>query len=561
MISNMFDFVITESPPNTSSDEERYSRLSIAIIETLTNILRDVITSQISASQMYQKCVPVLKYFSPKQETILTKLQYSNTYKSLDITLIYRLLRQFSLISQPTKGWGYIPDIVDITLGDDIERIRCYRNQIAHRVDTNIDNNEFNDYFDKFRNIGNKMDLYFDQKTDYERRIIWHKTCILDAAMQTKYENAMKEMEHIKLRFVRFEKRPVKFYWGESFDASLKILRTIIKDENAEGRTKLRLQIIFQNDDEVEKTVKILNSLKEEINEGLYGIEFIVAEKGSVILTVDILAETLETDEKLHATLALFVEKILKRITTSTTESIDMVVLPVEENTQWNKPKAMGEQVYLKFDIEAQLLETDEQMVEQLRKISDAILKHSNGSGANHNITATLLPINLEDITTTEENMAQAQRPAKCTVPVSVNLRQQLNIKSYKKFSILSCIKIGNTLAFPNYINDYINNQLIICSSDGTNFHHIPLHYQPCYITEIKSNTVAVSCTGDRALLIINISTGYVSSTINTNDYCYGISYYDNNLYVVIDLSIIHVMDLTGRLIRNITLPYPQHYS
>lgn len=54
----------------------------------------------------------------------------------------------------------------------------------------------------------------------------------------------------------------------------------------------------------------------------------------------------------------------------------------------------MGEQVYFEFDIEAKLLENDDIMVEQLRKISDAILKHSNGSGTNQNITATLLPIN-----------------------------------------------------------------------------------------------------------------------------------------------------------------------
>lgn len=43
----------------------------------------------------------------------------------------------------------------------------------------------------------------------------------------------------------------------------------------------------------------------------------------------------------------------------------------------------MGEPVYLDFDIEAQILETDDKMEEQLRKISDTFFKHSNGSGTN----------------------------------------------------------------------------------------------------------------------------------------------------------------------------------
>lgn len=53
----------------------------------------------------------------------------------------------------------------------------------------------------------------------------------------------------------------------------------------------------------------------------------------------------------------------------------------------------MEEKVCLDFNIEAQLLETDHQMEEQLGKISEAVIKHSSGSGPNPNITATLLPI------------------------------------------------------------------------------------------------------------------------------------------------------------------------
>lgn len=62
------------------------------------------------------------------------------------------------------------------------------------------------------------------------------------------------------------------------------------------------------------------------------------------------------------------------------------------EYSQWNVTTTTAEPVRLDFDIEADLFETDDQMEEQLRKISKAFSKPSNGSGTSSNITATLLP-------------------------------------------------------------------------------------------------------------------------------------------------------------------------
>ncbi|CAG2244245.1 unnamed protein product [Mytilus edulis] len=102
---------------------------------------------------------------------------------------------------------------------------------------------------------------------------------------------------------------------------------------------------------------------------------------------------------------------------------------------------------------------------------------------------------------------------------------------------------------------DCSQNRLIICNADGTDIHHIPLPYEPFYISEVDSNTVAVSCRNNRTILMINISTCSVISTINTCHNCYGLSYDDDILYVVIDMSIIHVMNLTGKVMRTINLP------
>lgn len=87
--------------------------------------------------------------FSTDQKASLNDLQSSKSYESMDITLIYKLLRQFSLIDPPTNGWGSNPNNVCIKLADDVERIRHYRNQLAHRCDANIGKDEFDDFFDK----------------------------------------------------------------------------------------------------------------------------------------------------------------------------------------------------------------------------------------------------------------------------------------------------------------------------------------------------------------------------------------------------------------------------
>lgn len=124
--------------------------------------------------------------------------------------------------------------------------------------------------------------------------------------------------------------------------------------------------------------------------------------------------------------------------------------------------------------------------------------------------------------------------------------------------NISSCIKTNYGLV----LTDRSNKRLIICQSDGTTpcIDHIPLSYSPCFITGIDSNTVAVSCTNDKTILLINISTRVVNNEIKTDGICDGLSYDGNYLYVIIWTAII-VMDLTGQNIRSIRLPEGEFYD
>ncbi|XP_048766626.2 uncharacterized protein LOC125673832 isoform X2 [Ostrea edulis] len=58
------------------------------------------------------------------------------TSSKLDVTVMYRLVRNYGVdIPSPTKGWGKKPDICKKEIGDDLERIRSYRNKVKHATE------------------------------------------------------------------------------------------------------------------------------------------------------------------------------------------------------------------------------------------------------------------------------------------------------------------------------------------------------------------------------------------------------------------------------------------
>ncbi|XP_071170985.1 uncharacterized protein [Mytilus edulis] len=390
---------VTHNIHEVDEKKERYSRISLVVIESFPNMLRNVIQLVKPAREVYNMCTPIMHDFWSDQQTKLQELQSSNSYDSLDISLIYILLRQFSLINSPTNNWGVVPGENDTKVADDVERIRYFRNKIAHMCSTNIGKVEFDNYFNQFIDIGRRMDKIKTrrfgenfQDTNFESDIIGHKTCNMDTQMQIKYMNALMELENIKLRY---EKRPIKFFWGDSFQRSLVNLRSLLQDEKLEGREKIRIQIIFENQSDGEKNTNTLNAIKDQINEGLSGIEFISATQGSLILNVDVLLEMMKTDDFLQSAIASLVEKISELITLSTTERIDIILSHTEEFTTWTTTIESANTIHLDFNIEARLLKTDDQLREQLSKISETISKHGNGMTTHSDISANLLPINL----------------------------------------------------------------------------------------------------------------------------------------------------------------------
>ena len=84
-------------------------------------------------------------------------------YNDFDITLLYTLLRNVcsnlgdpsvSNLPPPSQGWGSEPRSTDITLSDDIERIRILRNGIfAHLPRAQLSQSEYNTYWNQLSDL------------------------------------------------------------------------------------------------------------------------------------------------------------------------------------------------------------------------------------------------------------------------------------------------------------------------------------------------------------------------------------------------------------------------
>ncbi|VDI17206.1 Hypothetical predicted protein, partial [Mytilus galloprovincialis] len=379
---------------------ELYSRTAIVITDIFPNILRDILRKTICPHDLYKKCdTKFLSSCFSDQRTYLKTLKLQNTFSFLDIPIIYKLLRHFSLIPPPSKGWGTAPDPTDRLLADDVERIRTLRNEIAHRCNTNIDKNICDAFFVKFSEIGERIDIHFTGQTNYEQKVIDCRVCPMDIQMQTKYENAVKELENLKLHY---KHKPVNFYWGDTFEKNLMNIQTMFKQEKLEGNEKFRVQIVLQTESDMnDKTVSILNSLRDEINQGLNGIDFVFASSGSIVLCVDILVAEMQTDEKMQLVLYSFMNTIIetKIISISSAGYVDVVLIYSEENTFFEMTKTetvTSSVVNLDFDIDARHFETDDQMKAALIDIVDTIYKKSNGSGTTGEIKATVMPFEFD---------------------------------------------------------------------------------------------------------------------------------------------------------------------
>lgn len=94
-------------------------------------------------------------------------------YSTFDVTLLYKLIRNLCPPLRPTQGWGYEPHNADTKLGDDIERLRLFRNKYySHASSEAIPNTEFRILWYDLKSVINRIKSKTLCSVDYERKLI-----------------------------------------------------------------------------------------------------------------------------------------------------------------------------------------------------------------------------------------------------------------------------------------------------------------------------------------------------------------------------------------------------
>ena len=97
---------------------------------------------------------------SLKKKRILNPTQWGSLYPyhspvssaTFDITLLTVLLRYICGLSPPVNGWDRLPPATNISIADDIARVKYYRNTVyGHASQASVDDSSFSAYWQEIR--------------------------------------------------------------------------------------------------------------------------------------------------------------------------------------------------------------------------------------------------------------------------------------------------------------------------------------------------------------------------------------------------------------------------
>ena len=83
---------------------------------------------------------------------------------TFDITLMHLLIREFSNLPTPAKGWHKLPDETDDSIQANIARIKYFRNELSHRSSTAICENEFKEKWNLISSSLERIQVYVHQQ-------------------------------------------------------------------------------------------------------------------------------------------------------------------------------------------------------------------------------------------------------------------------------------------------------------------------------------------------------------------------------------------------------------
>lgn len=158
-----------------------------------TELFRDILRQHVTEIQMPGRLLEegTQKILKGNLGKDLKEILYSQNgyftgdYTCLDLSALYRLIRNVSGITAHQKGWGRSPNPSDHSVSANIERLRNIRNvDTAHGASKTLNEHEFQTLMKKIENSIEELEKSLPWKsTKYKDDVTKWKTCPLDSTL------------------------------------------------------------------------------------------------------------------------------------------------------------------------------------------------------------------------------------------------------------------------------------------------------------------------------------------------------------------------------------------
>ncbi|VDI32253.1 Hypothetical predicted protein [Mytilus galloprovincialis] len=241
---------------------------------------------------------------SPHEQQIILRMDRYG-FNELDISCLYKVIRHFNLLQSPKQGWEQKPKHDHQSEGDDVERMKIYRNEIIHRPRGGLPESERKIFFQVSIGIAQRMDRKNGSpKNGFESQIELMKSYIIS---RERYKEVLQKSPVYQGQLQEAPDKPCfDLYYGNDIK-----IKTATKEMLDGESTRCTLYLKDPNFD-VNVLIQKLEDIKEALRNGSYYIKLENAETGSLILHLTINNGCFKTKELLHKTLHSFLHQFFQ---------------------------------------------------------------------------------------------------------------------------------------------------------------------------------------------------------------------------------------------------------
>ena len=147
----------------STKETSNYARLCRLLVDVGSQVLRstfDQIHPPVTLHKVLGSTSVHYALKSLRKKKVLNPTQWGKWYPShstvssatFDITLLLVLLRNICGLNPPSTGWDCLPPATNISIADDIARVKYYRNSlIGYASQASVDDSSFSAYWQEIR--------------------------------------------------------------------------------------------------------------------------------------------------------------------------------------------------------------------------------------------------------------------------------------------------------------------------------------------------------------------------------------------------------------------------